>query len=212
MKIVDYRQNTYKLLPAVIFDTNSNRPARRRNHVDKHRPTPTLEPLPYGKRGKQMDDGRRNMIAGLVAAAIPATAIAKDSASAQPLEFIHPGGLQKGSAAPPYSPAVKVGNLVFVSGTPAFNTDGKLAVGNFTAQMMQVMANITNILAAAGTNWSRVVKTNVCLTRREDFAEMNRIYASHFPDGKYPARTTLIVYSLPSPDFLLEIECMAILE
>ncbi|GAC1323742.1 MAG: hypothetical protein NVSMB28_17300 [Collimonas sp.] len=158
-----------------------------------------------------MDNSRRNMIAGLVAAAIPVAATAKDSTSAQTLEFIHPEGQLRGAVVPPYSPAVKVGNLVFVSGTPAFNAEGKLAVGNFAAQMTQVMSNITSILAAAGTNWSHVVKTNVCLTRREDFAEMNRIYASHFPDGKYPARTTLIVYSLPSPDFLLEIECMAIL-
>jgi enamine deaminase RidA (YjgF/YER057c/UK114 family) len=40
---------------------------------------------------------------------------------------------------------------------------------------------------------------------------MNRIYAAHFPDGKYPARTTAIVYSLPRPNFLLEIECVAVL-
>jgi enamine deaminase RidA (YjgF/YER057c/UK114 family) len=50
------------------------------------------------------------------------------------------------------------------------------------------------------------------LTRGADFGEMNTIYASYFPDGKYPARTTVVVAGLPSPDFLLEIECEAILE
>jgi enamine deaminase RidA (YjgF/YER057c/UK114 family) len=47
--------------------------------------------------------------------------------------------------------------------------------------------------------------------RRSDFADMNRIYAAHFPAGKFPARTTLYVHALPKPDFLLEIECEAVL-
>jgi reactive intermediate/imine deaminase len=126
------------------------------------------------------------------------------------LQHIHPEGQFKLAA--PLSPAVKAGNLLYVSGIPAYDATGKLAVGDFTAQMTQVMANITGILAAAGADWSRVVKANVLLTRREDFAEMNRIYASHFPNGKYPARTTAIVYSLPRIDFLLEIECVAVLD
>jgi reactive intermediate/imine deaminase len=126
------------------------------------------------------------------------------------LQHIHPEGQFKLAA--PLSPAVKAGNLLYVSGIPAYDATGKLAVSDFTAQMTQVMANITGILAAAGADWSRVVKVNVLLTRREDFAEMNRIYASHFPDGKYPARTTAIVYSLPRIDFLLEIECVAVLD
>jgi 2-iminobutanoate/2-iminopropanoate deaminase len=127
----------------------------------------------------------------------------------EPLEHIFPEGQHKVAA--PLSPAVKVGNLLFISGIPAYAADGTLAVGDFTAQMTQTMANITGILAAAGAGWDRVAKVNVLLTRREDFAEMNRIYAEHFPEGKYPARTTAIVYSLPRPNFLLEIECIAVL-
>jgi 2-iminobutanoate/2-iminopropanoate deaminase len=50
------------------------------------------------------------------------------------------------------------------------------------------------------------------LTRRQDFAEMNRVYSEYFPSREYPARTTVVVVSLPQPDFLLEIECQAILE
>jgi enamine deaminase RidA (YjgF/YER057c/UK114 family) len=48
--------------------------------------------------------------------------------------------------------------------------------------------------------------------RAADFDEMNRIYSSYFPEGKYPARTTVVVAGLPHPDFLLEIECEAVLE
>jgi enamine deaminase RidA (YjgF/YER057c/UK114 family) len=110
----------------------------------------------------------------------------------------------------PLSPAVRAGKLVFVSGTPAFDAAGKLAVGDFPAQMKQAMDNVTAVLKSSGTGWERVV--NVILIRREDFAEMNHVYASYFPDGRYPARTTTVVSALPQPDFLLGIECEAVLE
>ena len=106
----------------------------------------------------------------------------------------------------------EVAKFVFVSGTPAFDGSGKLAVGDFPAQMKQVMDNMTAILKASGAGWDRVVKTNVLLMRPGDFAEMNRIYATYFADGKYPARTTVVVAGLPHPDFLLEIECEALTE
>jgi 2-iminobutanoate/2-iminopropanoate deaminase len=111
----------------------------------------------------------------------------------------------------PVSSAVKVGKVVFVSGTPAYK-DGKLAVGDFPTQMKQVMENIAGTLKSAGTGWDRVVKTNVLLVRSGDFDDMNRIYGTYFPEGRYPARTTVIVAGLPNPDFLLEIECQAVLE
>ncbi len=111
----------------------------------------------------------------------------------------------------PVSSAVKVGKFVFVSGTPGYDK-GKLAVGDFTAQMKQVMENISATLKASGTSMERVVKTNVLLMRAADFDEMNRIYSSYFPEGKYPARTTVVVAGLPQPDLLLEIECEAVLE
>ena len=56
--------------------------------------------------------------------------------------------------------------------------------------MKQVMDHLTAVLKSAGTDWSRVVKTNVMLVRPDDFVEMNRIYGSYFAEGKYPARTT----------------------
>lgn len=127
-----------------------------------------------------------------------------------PLEHIFVEGQWKVAA--PLSPAVKVGNLMFISGIPAYDEKGAIAVGDFPAQMKQTMATITGILESVGAGWDRVAKVNVLLTRREDFEEMNRIYAAHFPHGKYPARTTAIVYSLPRPNFLLEIEAVAVLD
>jgi 2-iminobutanoate/2-iminopropanoate deaminase len=78
--------------------------------------------------------------------------------------------------------------------------------------MKQSMDNIAEQLKLAGTGWDRVVKTSVMLVRRDDFGEMNRIYGGYFTEGKYPARTTTIVAGLPSPDFLVEIECEAVLD
>jgi 2-iminobutanoate/2-iminopropanoate deaminase len=112
----------------------------------------------------------------------------------------------------PLSPAVRVGRLVFVSGIPPFGEHGTIAIGSFTAQMRQVMENATQVLRAAGADWDRVVKTNVLLTRHQDFAEMNRIYSGYFQNGRYPARTTAIVASLPHRDFLIEIDCQAVLD
>ena len=127
--------------------------------------------------------------------------------TAPPLEYV--GKPVRGI---PVSQAVKAGNMLFVSGMPPFGQGGKIAAGDFPAQMKQVMENLTGVLKASGADWGRVVKTTVYLTRFQDFAEMNRIYAEYFPSGRYPARTTVVVSALPHPDFLLEIECEAVLE
>ncbi len=140
-------------------------------------------------------------------ALLPAILSWTSQARAEPLEYI--GKPVRGI---PVSGAVKVGRSIWVSGMPAFDANGKLAVGDFQAQMKQVMENLTGILKSSGADWSRVVRTNVLLTRPTDFAEMNRIYGAYFHEGKYPARTTMIVAGLPHPDFLLEIECEAILD
>ena len=91
-----------------------------------------------------------------------------------PLEFIQPKDRYKGDV--PLSLAVKAGKLLFVSGVPAFDGQGKLAIGDFPAQMRQVMENIAAILDASGTDWTRVVRTRVLLTRQQDLAPMNRAF------------------------------------
>jgi len=64
----------------------------------------------------------------------------------------------------------------------------KLAIGDFRAQMTQVIKNITAILKESGCGWYRFVRTKVFLTRRADFDDMNQIYAAHFPSGKSACR------------------------
>jgi len=108
----------------------------------------------------------------------------------------------------PLSAAVKVGNLVFVSGTTPFTLDYQVAKGDFQAQMRQVMDNNKAILEAAGSSLDKVVKVNVFLKRSTDFAAMNEIYKTYFKEGNYPARTTVGI-DLAHKDFLLEIECVA---
>ena len=108
----------------------------------------------------------------------------------------------------PLSQAVKVGNLVFVSGTTGYAADGSIARGDFAAQMRQVMDNIKAILEAAGSSLDRAVKLNVILARAQDFAAMNEIYKTYFAEGNYPARTT-IEATLAREELLVEIECVA---
>ena len=103
----------------------------------------------------------------------------------------------------PLSNAVRSGGFIFVSGTTPFTKDRTIAVGDFEAQMRQVMANITALLEDGGSSLNKIVKTNVILVRETDFAAMNEIYRSYFEEGVYPARTT-IVAALAAKDFLLE--------
>ncbi len=110
---------------------------------------------------------------------------------------------------PPLSTAVRVGDLVFVSGTPGYDDEGWIAEGDFGAQFDQAVVNLERVLAAAGASLRRAVKVNVLLTRLSDVAEMNKRYAGTFGPAPYPARTTCVVASLPDPRMLLEIELVA---
>lgn len=122
--------------------------------------------------------------------------------------IINPASISKAPA--PLSHAVRVGNLVFVSGTTPFKPDVRELAPDFSGQMHQVFEKIRLILKEAGTSLENVVKMNVILTRASDFKEMNEIYRSYFPKGDYPARTTIIA-QLAVPEMLLEIECTAAL-
>jgi reactive intermediate/imine deaminase len=108
----------------------------------------------------------------------------------------------------PISQAVRIGQLVFVSGITPFTREMRLAKGDFAAQMHQVMANLDAILSASGSSLARVVKCTVILARREDWRAMNEIYRTYWPGKDFPARTAFEA-RLPHPDFLLEIECVA---
>ncbi|MBX9840818.1 MAG: RidA family protein [Xanthobacteraceae bacterium] len=110
----------------------------------------------------------------------------------------------------PHSNAVKVGNLLFVSGFPGYDKDVQVAKGDFATQMRQALTNVRRTLEYAGSSLEKVAKVNVYLDRRADFDEMNDIYREFFGDdsSKWPARTT-IEARLPRKEFLLEIDCIA---
>ena len=108
---------------------------------------------------------------------------------------------------PPLSIATRVGDLLFVSGTPGFDDKGALPDG-FEAQFGFVVKNIKRVLDEAGASFRDLVKVNVLLTRAADVAPMNALYAGAFGPAPYPARTTCVVQALPSPKMLIEIECV----
>jgi 2-iminobutanoate/2-iminopropanoate deaminase len=108
----------------------------------------------------------------------------------------------------PYSQAIRVGDLVFVSGQLALRPGETEILGaGITEQTEQVFANLRAILEAAGSGLDRLVKTTVYLANLDDFAGMNEVYARHVGD-RPPARATTEVARLPS-GALVEIEAIA---
>ncbi|HMV28224.1 MAG TPA: RidA family protein [Anaerolineales bacterium] len=109
----------------------------------------------------------------------------------------------------PYSQAIHIGNLVYTAGQVALDpATMELVAGGVEEQTRQVLANLTNVLEAAGTSMSKVVKTTVFLKTMDDFTKMNAVYAEIFGENP-PARTTVAVSGLPK-NALVEIECVAL--
>jgi 2-iminobutanoate/2-iminopropanoate deaminase len=98
----------------------------------------------------------------------------------------------------PYTPAVRAGQFLFVSGQIALDPEsGKLRADNIEVETRQVLDNIGRILAASGYDSSEVVSAVVYLTDMKHYARMNRIYGGYFLEGRYPARTAVQVSALP---------------
>ncbi|KAL5411455.1 hypothetical protein PMIN06_002875 [Paraphaeosphaeria minitans] len=106
----------------------------------------------------------------------------------------------------PYSHAVVAGPNIYVSGCIPADATGALVTGSIATQTQACIDNIKAILAAAGTDITRVVKVNVFLTDMNDFAEMNGVYAEAF--AHKPARSCVAVKQLPK-GVPVEIECVA---
>jgi 2-iminobutanoate/2-iminopropanoate deaminase len=124
-------------------------------------------------------------------------------------ELITAAGAAK--AIGPYSPALKAGNMVFLSGSiPLDPVSGQLIEGGIKEQTTRVMENIKALLAAAGADFNQVVRTTVFMVDLGEFAAMNEIYASYF-SAPYPARSTVQVVKLPR-DVRVEIDVIAILK
>ena len=109
-----------------------------------------------------------------------------------------------------YSPAIKAGNLLFVSGQiPIDPASGALIDGDITAQTEQVMKNLGALLRAAGVGFEHVVRTTVFLADMNDFAAMNEVYSRHVA-APPPARATVQVARLPR-DVKIEVDAIAVL-
>jgi reactive intermediate/imine deaminase len=102
---------------------------------------------------------------------------------------------------------VRVGNLVFVSGTLGTKPDGSLVPGGIEAETRQVLENIKKTLSAAGLGMDRLVRCQAFLADLKEWPAMNAIYRSYFPNGKFPARAA--VQSTLLFGARVELECIA---
>ena len=111
----------------------------------------------------------------------------------------------------PYSPAVKAGGFIYVSGTLAQGPDGAIAItgkGDIAAQTRRVIERMREILGAAGSSLDQVVAVTVYLKNQADFAAMNEVYKT-FWTANPPTRTTVIT-ELVLPDALVEMSMIAV--
>jgi len=106
-----------------------------------------------------------------------------------PLEYLGAPPTASDRQVRPFSPAVRAGDFVYVSGQVPANAEGEIVVGGIEAQTRQVMDNLKTVLALAGATLDDVCKSTVWLQDARDFGAFNRIYMSYFGDHR-PARST----------------------
>ena len=158
---------------------------------------------------------RRDVVAAAVTLAAAAGAAAPTTAEAQtpPVRRANPQGMASPAA---YSQLVEVNGphrIVFLAGQTGQDAEGKLAAGGIRGQATQVMENIKTALASVGGGFEHVVKLNTYMLDIErDGAAYREIRASYFSNkAALPASTLLQVSRLANPEYLLEVEALAIL-
>ena len=109
----------------------------------------------------------------------------------------------------PFTPAVQVGNLLFLAGQigTAANAQGAVVAGGIKAETRQTMENIKEVLQKSGSSLDRVVKCTVFMADMREWDAMNEVYATYFPRNK-PARSALGANGL-ALSARVEIECIA---
>ena len=108
----------------------------------------------------------------------------------------------------PYSPAIRAGQLLFVSGqVPLDPATGQMVAGGIAEQTRRVLDNLGAVLSAGGRSFADVVRTTIFLADMDDFAAVNEIYGQYFSEP-YPARATVQVARLPK-DARVEIDVIA---
>ena len=107
----------------------------------------------------------------------------------------------------PFSSAVRVGDMIYLSGQIGNKADGTLPAG-IEAQSRQAMDNIGVVLKSAGLDFSDVVKCTVMIDDIKQWGDFNKVYVTYFPDGKFPARSAFGADGL-AMGALIEVECWA---
>ncbi len=120
-------------------------------------------------------------------------------------QAIYPPGRPR--PAPPYSPGIRLGNLLFTAGAVGTDVEGRVP-DDIREQTRNTLENLRAVLTAAGSSLAHVLKSTVYLTDMHEFAAMNDVYRSFF-SGDPPARTTVGVMALARPEMRIEIEMIA---
>jgi 2-iminobutanoate/2-iminopropanoate deaminase len=107
----------------------------------------------------------------------------------------------------PFSSAVRVGDMVYLSGHAGMSDDDGNSLSTIEGQTTQTLENIKRTLEAAGASLDNIVKVTCFLGDQKDFGKMNGVYLKYFK-GDLPARSTCIT-GLAVPNMLLEVECIA---
>ena len=142
---------------------------------------------------------------GLVAAILMLSASAGASPTDKPSVEFFPAPAPGGQAAP-YANAVRVGDMLYLSGQTG-DVDGQLKEG-FEAQARQTMENVGAVLKGRGLGFADVVKCTVMLSDMSKWPAFNAIYVPYFPAGKLPARSAIGANGLAG-GALIELECWA---
>ena len=109
----------------------------------------------------------------------------------------------------PFSPAVRHGDLLFISGQASVDGEGKIVSDTFEGEMRRSIENLARILADCGSSLALVAQTRNYVRDPEDLATFNRVYREYF-SAPYPARTTIQAARLPK-DCKVEIDAIAAL-
>ena len=139
-----------------------------------------------------------------IAVLATAALLCSSSVAAAPQYF--PAPPRQGAPAP-FSTAVQVGDVLYMSGQIGVGPDGKLP-DTFDGQAKQVMENVGAVLKAHGLGWGNVFKCTVMIADMKNWPAFNKVYVGYFPDGKMPARSAFGANGL-ALGALLEIECQA---
>lgn len=111
-----------------------------------------------------------------------------------------------------YSHAARAGNTLYIAGQIAQDPDGKLVgKGDIEAQAHQVFTNLKNIVGEAGGHLGNIVKMTTLLTRFNSIEGYRAVRNDYFSDPM-PPNTLMIIESLATPDFMIEVEAIAVLD